>query len=137
MKAYSLLSMLLIGVITAGCANSAREQSAVAKNDAVEDYITAAEMPTVDSMRTSDRLHYKKITDRYIILYDRNNPHLVAFTRRCRELNESDVTPDIRHDSNNLRARFDTFRGCPIGKLYELNEGQAKELLDLGEDATQ
>jgi hypothetical protein len=135
MKAHSLLSMLLIGFVAAGCANSAREQSAVAKNDAVEDYITAAEMPTVDSMRTTDRLRYKKITDRYIILYDRNNPHLIAFTRRCRELDDPIVTPDIRHDGNNLRARFDTFRGCPIGKMYELNEGQAQELLDLSEDA--
>ena len=137
MKAYPLLSMFVIGVVAAGCANSAREQSAVAKNDAIEDYITAAEMPTVDSMRTTDRLHYKKITDRYIILYDRKNPHLIAFTRRCRELNDPVVTPDIRHDINNLRARFDTFRCCTIGKMYELNEGQAKELIDLGEDAKQ
>jgi len=136
MKAYPLLSILLIGLVAGGCANSAREQSIVAKNDAIEDYVIAAELPTVDSMRTTDRLHYKKITDRYIILYDRNNPHLIAFSRRCRELNETEVTPDIRHDSNNLRARFDTFRGCTIGKMYEINEGQAKELLDLGEDAT-
>jgi hypothetical protein len=64
---------------------------------------------------------------------------LVAFRQRCRELDEQDeqdeldVTPDIRHDLNTVRARFDTYRGCRIQALYEITEGQVQELLDLGE----
>jgi hypothetical protein len=58
---------------------------------------------------------------------------LVAFRQRCRELDELDVTPDIRHDLNTVRARFDTYRGCRIQALYEITEGQAQELLNLGD----
>jgi hypothetical protein len=132
MKGYSIV---LIAALLAGCANVAKEQGAVAKNDAVEDYIIAAELPEVDMMRTTDQLRHKVITDRYIILSDRKTNHLITFNRRCRELREFVVTPDIRHDKNRLRSRFDTYRGCAIGAMYEINAGQAKELLDLGYSA--
>lgn len=128
-------SIVVLAALLAGCANTAKEQGAVAKNDAVEDYIAAAELPEVDMMRTTDQLRHKIITDRYIILTDRKNNHLITFSRRCRELRESVVTPDIRYDSNRLRSRFDTYRGCTIGAMYKINAGQAKELLDLGDDA--
>jgi len=131
LKGYSIV---LITTVLAACANTAKEESAVAKNDAVEDYIVAAELPEVDVMRTTDQLGHKVITDRYIILSDRKNNHLITFTRRCRELRETVVTADIRHDKNRLRARFDTYRGCPIGTMYEINAGQAKELLDLSDN---
>ncbi len=128
-------SVVLLAALLAGCANTAKEQGAVAKNDAVEDYITAAELPEVDMMRTTDQLRHKVITDRYIILSDRKSNHLITFKRRCRELKESVVTPDIRYDNNRLRSRFDTYRSCTIGAMYEINAGQAKELLDLGDSA--
>lgn len=134
MKGYSIA---LVAALLAGCANAAKEQSAVAKNDAVEDYIIAAELPEVDMMRTTDHLRHKIITDRYIILSDRKTNHLITFKRRCRELREYEVTPDIRHDKNRLRPRFDTYRGCTIGAMYEINAGQAKELFDLGDSADQ
>jgi hypothetical protein len=132
LKAYSTV---LIVALLAGCANTAKEQGAVAKNDAVEDYIIAAELPEVDMMRTTDQLHHKVVTDHYIILTDRKSNHLITFKRRCWELREAEVTPDIRHDKNRLRSRFDTYRGCIIGAMYEINAGQAKELLDLGDSA--
>ena len=126
--------IVLVAALVAGCASGAKEQGVVAKNDAVEDYIAAAELPPVDWMRSSDQLRHQVITDRYIILSDRKEAHLIAFNRRCRELNETEVTPDIRYDKNRLRARFDTYRGCTIGAIYELNAGQAKELSDLEVD---
>ena len=77
------------------------------------------------------------ITDRYIILYDDRVPYLATFQRRCRELYELEVKPDRVYDSHSLRARFDTFRGCSIQSLYEVTNGQAQELLNLGQKASQ
>ena len=77
------------------------------------------------------------MTDRYIILYDDRAPYLATFRRRCHELYELEVKPDRVYDSRNLRARFDTYRGCSIQSLYEVTTGQAQELLDLGQKATQ
>ena len=126
--------LIASAVFIAACAGAPTEQGVVAKNDAVEDYIVAAELPPVDVMRTNDQMRHRIITDRYIILQDRKTNHLITFKRRCRELRESKVTPDIRHESNRLRARFDTYRGCQIDKMYEINAGQAQELLGLAED---
>ena len=125
---------IAIAVFIAACASEPTEPGVVAKNDAVEDYVVAAELPPVDAMRTSDQMRHRIITDRYIILQDRKTHHLITFKRRCRELRESRVTPDIRHESNRLRARFDTYRGCQIDTIYEINAGQAQELLGLSDD---
>ena len=53
--------------------------------------------------------------------------------RDCRELDEFRVTPDYRREANLLRARFDTIRGCHIGKIYAVDKGQAQELENLGD----
>lgn len=119
-----------------GCANEAKENDIVARNDAVEDFIVVAELEDAGVIRTTNQLRHKPITDRYIILEDRRSTHLLVFTRRCRELEQSGpagVTPDIRYDTNRLRSRTDTYRGCRIEALYEVTEGQAQELLDLAD----
>ena len=120
--------------MTAGCASGPPEDSVIVKNDAVDDYIIVAELEEIDAIRTRDQLHYKIVTENYIIVSDRKNSYLLAFKRRCRELRDIEVTPDIRRERNTLRARFDTYRGCQIRSLYELNRGQADELLALGEE---
>ena len=43
------------------------------------------------------------------------------------------IKADIRRESNVIRARFDTLRGCHIDSIYEVNEGQAEELKALGD----
>jgi len=86
----------------------------------------------VDQIRIRRQLHHKVITEHYIIIFDDRVPYLATFQRRCRELNEPDVKPDVRHESRKLRARFDTYRGCKIRTLHEVTSGQAEELLDLG-----
>jgi len=103
------------------------------ENDAVDDYIRVAELPETDAIRKRGELHHKVVTEKYIILSDRKNSYLAVFRQRCRELDELDVTPDIRHDLNTVRARFDTYRGCRIQALYEITEGQVQELLNLGD----
>ena len=58
------------------------------------------------------------------------------FQRDCWELRRNDFTPemvDVRDNQNVLRARFDTIRGCRIGKMYEITAEQRVELTALGD----
>lgn len=117
-----------------GCAGSSRYQNALVINDAVADLIVVDELESVDEIRTDDTLSHDEITDTYIILHDRKQQHLVEFVRRCHELYENRVTPDVRTARNKIRARFDTYRGCRIRALYVISEGQAEEIRQLVED---
>jgi hypothetical protein len=129
MKRYLII---VIAALSAACAGSTKEQGVVEKNDAIEDYVIVAQLPSIDSIRTRQQFHHQAITDKYIILADNRNSYLAVFDRRCRELDDVEVTPDYRHDANRIRARFDTYRGCRISHLYDMTDGQAQELLDLG-----
>ena len=127
---------ILVAALVLGCASTPEDESVIKKNDAVDDYIRVAELPEIDAIRKRGELHHTVVTEKYIILNDLKNFYLAVFRQRCRELDELQVTPDIRHDMNIVRARFDTYRGCRIQSLYEITEGQAQELLDLGETSS-
>ena len=131
MFAKSLVA--LAAAMMLGCASTPEDESVIVKNDAVEDYIKVAELKEIDTIRKRGELHHTVVTENYIILKDQRNVYLATFRQRCRELDEREVRPDLRHDLNILRARFDTYRGCRIEHLYEIAEGQATELLVLGE----
>ena len=118
MLAKSLIA--LVAATMLGCASAPEDDGVIVKNDAVEDYIKVSELKEIDTIRKRGELHQR-------------NADLAAFRQRCRELDEREVMPDIRHDLKTLRARFDTYRGCRIQYLYEITEGQATELLELGE----
>ena len=135
MLAKSLVA--LAAAMMLGCASAPEDVSVIVKNDAVEDYIKVAELKEIDAIRKRGELHYTAVTENYIILKDQRSAYLATFRRRCRELNEPEVTPDIRHDLKVLRARFDTYRGCRIQSLYEITKGQAAELIELGERSGQ
>ena len=124
---------LLLAALAAGCAGAPEAPSVIEKNDAIDDYIQVAELKEIDAIRSFDQLSHKVVTEKYIIISDRRNNYLAAFARSCKELNKHEITPDIRHESNTLRARFDTIRGCQIRSLYEIGAGQAQELMKLGE----
>ena len=126
--------LILMTVLAAGCAGgeASPESNVVGRNDAIDDFIEVEELEEVDSIRSRKTLHHTTITERYIILSDKNESYLTTFLRRCRELNEAHVTPDFRHEHNTIRARFDTYRGCRIESIYKVNEGQADELKSLG-----
>ena len=134
-----MLSKGLIALLAAlilGCAGTPQEDESVIKqNDVVDDYIRVAELPETDVIRKRGELHHTVITGKYIILSDDKSSYLVVFRQRCRELelDDMDITPDLRYDLKVVRARFDTYRGCRIESLYEITKGQAQELLGLGE----
>ncbi len=136
-KLTSKLAVPALTLILAACAADSEKESVLAKNDAIDDYIEVADLKEIDQIRIKRQLNHKAITDRYIILYDDRVPYLATFQRRCHELYELEVKPDRVYDLRYLRARFDTYRGCNIRSLYEVTNGQAQELLDLGKKATQ
>ncbi len=106
-------------------------------NQAVEDFIVVSQLPSTDKIRTRGQFDFSALTERYVILNADKNQYLVQFGRRCHELNERTVTPDIRYDRNVLRARFDTLRGCTIDRIYPIDEGAAAELEALVERAAE
>ena len=118
-------------IVLCACATQNGQQV----TDAIDDLIQVAELEELDKVRTSstDQFYYDELSDDYVILRTRRDQYLVRFTRRCRELNDTKPTPDIRHDPNTLRARFDTIRGCRISNIYAIDKAQAEELKYLGE----
>ena len=123
-----LLANVILLILIAGCATSSESE----KSSAVSDYIKAAELEEQDSIRTMGHWSHRVISQRYATLETKKESFLVEFSRRCHELTQNEVTPDIRYDSNVLRSRFDTIRGCRIGRIYAIDKGQAEELQNLG-----
>ena len=104
--------------------------------EAVRDYIVAAELEEVTEIRTREQLSYTYVNDRFVTIDTRRGDYLLEFNRNCWELRRNDFTPemmDVRDNSNVLRARFDTIRGCRIGKMYEITAEQREELTALGD----
>ena len=124
---------LLVASLAAGCASTAEHESIVARNDAIEDYVVVSELEELDQIRKRGELYHTVVTNRYIILKDRRNIYLATFARPCWNLDELRVDPDYRHDSDTIKARFDTYRGCKIHTLHELTKGQEQEILALAE----
>ncbi len=126
--------MFLGVVLIAGCAETGtkQESSAISKSKAFADYIEVSQLKELALIRTRDQIHYKVVSEKHIIIYDRKTSYLATFRQACKELQGGHVTPDIRHDLNTIRARFDTIWGCRIEALYALDLAQAEELILLG-----
>ena len=104
--------------------------------EATRDFIVANELKEIDSFRMFEQLHYRAVNDYFVTVETRRGDYLIEFNTRCRALTQRDFKPhmvDIRRDPSRLRARFDTIRGCMIGKIYDLTEQQREELHQLGD----
>jgi hypothetical protein len=104
--------------------------------EAVRDYVAAAELEEITEIRMREQLSYTYVNDRFVTIDTRRGDYLVELNRDCWELRSNDFTPemvDVRDNQNVLRARFDTIRGCRIGKMYEISEAQREELTALGD----
>jgi len=115
-------------VLLVGCAT----QPGPSRSEAIDDFVQVSELEERDSIRSHGQYSYTYLSEDYVILNTRRGKFLVQFIRACRELNETRVTPDIRHQRDVLRSRFDTLRGCRIAHLFALDEAQAQELKDIG-----
>ena len=120
--------LLAVLVLTTACATTDRPN-----DQAVRDFIVVGELEEQDSIRTRDQDSWQLINDRFLIYEARRQDYLVEFRRPCYDLREGRVVPDRRWAGNEIRARFDTLNGCLMYKIYQLGEGQALELKELGD----
>jgi len=101
---------------------------------AVRGFVEVRELEELDLIATHSRDSWHSIDDYFLIYEGRRAKYLVDFGRRCHELSDNRrIVPDERWDSNKVRARFDTIRGCRIIKIYALTEAEAAELESIGE----
>lgn len=120
-----LILLSLAGLAACGATPARHEDQAVA------DFIAVSAPGQHDSIRTRGQWDYEVLGERYVILDSGNGKYLVEFRRRCHELDERPVKPDLRYQRNVLRARFDTIRGCVIERLYAIDDVAAEELKQL------
>lgn len=122
----------ILFVLASACGTMFDEQEI----EATRDFIAANELNEVDEIRLYQQLNYRIVNEYFVTVDTRRGDYLIEFRNRCRELMQRDFQPymvDIRRDSNRIRARFDTIRGCRIGKIYEVSEEQREELRQLGD----
>jgi len=120
----------------AACASQEEqaEESTQDVTQAVRDFIELRELEELDRLKSGTNDGWQQLNDRFIIYNGRRETYLVEFSRRCYELNDDTrITPDKRWDSNTVRARFDTIRGCLIARIYGLDEAEVAELENIGE----
>ena len=120
-------------LVVAGCSSTTQRPQEI---EAVRDYVAAAELEEVSDIRLREQLNYTYVNDRFVTIDARRGDYLVEFNRDCWELRQTQVSGgmvDVRDNRNVLRARFDTIRGCRIGKIYEITEAQRVELTALGD----
>ncbi|MEM7430448.1 MAG: DUF6491 family protein [Pseudomonadota bacterium] len=127
------LAIALAVAMIAGCAATA-ERKPSEEDQAIIDYITMHELEELNSLRSGRTDDWSVITPKYIVYEGRNQSfYLVKFKRNCHELlDDTNVVADVRWDSNTLRARFDTIRGCHVDSIYALTEAEADELTGVG-----
>ena len=126
------IALLVVVLVAAGCASQERART----NDveqAVRDFIDVTELHEVDEIRTSNRDRWDKIDQNFIIYSTRSQAYLVEFVRRCWELDDNTVVPDVRHTAGRIEARSESIRGCRIARVFALTEAQTAELKDIGE----
>ncbi len=104
------------------------------EREAVVDYIAAAGLQEVDRIRTDASDTWTIVNDTFVIYQTRRKYYLIEFRRKCHELKDNiEIVADVRNDQRNLRARFDTIRGCMIDRMYAISLDQRTELRNLGD----
>jgi len=110
------------------------EESTQDVTQAVRDFIELRELKELDALKSGTNDGWQQLDDRFILYSGRRETYLVEFSRRCYELNDNTrIIPDKRWDSNTVRAKFDTIRGCRIARIYRLDEAEVAELENIGE----
>lgn len=127
------LTLAILTLLLFGCA----AQPASRVTEEIADFIAVSELKPLDRVRFRTQFNYEYLSDDYVVLKARGDNYLVEFQRRCRELKEHEIEPDIRFDRNTLRAGFDTIRGCRIGRMFAIDEAQAMELEFLADESRQ
>lgn len=129
-----MLTMVIAAMLLAACAG--QEERAQSRQDvqAVRDFIELRDLEELDKLRTSSGDSWTSIESQFLIYKGRRDTYLVAFNRRCFEMEDNTrIVADERRDAKYIHARYDTIRGCRIHRIYALTEAEAVELKNLGE----
>ena len=129
-------ALLVVTALVVACAGQVSKEPSEADKavQAVRDLIEVRGLQSVDRIKTSSRDSWDSIDNWFLIYETRRDTYLVEFDRRCWELDDDTrIIADERWDSNAVRARFDTIRGCRIGRIYALGEEDIAELKHIGE----
>ena len=124
--------IVLVAMLLAACA---AQEETVTKDEAqaVRDFIAVRDLGDVDKLRSTNDDHWYELDASFIIYETRREVFLVEFSRACHELSQQQVVADRRWDKNTVWARFDTIRGCRIGKIFPLTVAEVEELMALSE----
>lgn len=125
--------IIVLAAAIAACASSG-ERVSQDRVQAIRDLIVVRELNEVDKLRSTTNDSFDELDPRFVIYKgSRDKNYLIEFARPCHELREYPVVADTRYESNTIRARFDTLRGCRIDKMYEISEADIAELEQIGE----
>lgn len=120
-------------VLLAACAGTPEVHPAT---QAIRDYVEVGELQEADRIRTRAQDTWTPVTEYFVLYRARDGRYLLEFSQRCREMfDNTRITPDRRHDHNQMSRGFDTLRGCRIDKIYPLTDAQAQEIEALVEAA--
>ena len=103
------------------------------KEQAIRDFIAVRQLAELNDISTAITDNYEELEAHFVLYKTRRATYLFEFARACHELNEYPVVADERWDSNSIRARADTLRGCRISAIYALSESDVAELQAIGE----
>jgi len=135
-SAIKMAATVGTALFLAACASQDKqaEESTQDVSQAVRDFIALRELQELDALKSGTTDGWQQLDDQFIVYNGRRETYLVEFTRRCYELNDNTrIVPDRRWDSNTIRARIDTIRGCRIAKIYGLTEAEVAEIKNIGE----
>ena len=138
MQRLAAATMALLGVACAATpdnapdANTKAAAKVILENNAIDDFIEVAELEEVSAARFMKQFDSDVLSERYVLIRDNRRQWVLVFARPCRKLEQTRVEADRRYERNVLRAKFDTYRGCRIDRIYAISDGQAEELKILG-----
>jgi hypothetical protein len=130
-----LITVIALLALT-GCSHSGTREQHGKETEAVKDFIVAAELPEVAKIYMVDEIRYFYVNDDFVIIPSKNDYYLVEFRGTCYQLRSRYWTSDmidIRVTKRLLYAKFDTIRGCVVGRIYEISGPQLEELRYLGD----
>ncbi len=131
-SAMNNTSVFLATMLLTACAAQERATTQDIEQ-AVRDFIEVQELAETDRIRTASKDHWDEIDQNFLLYETSKETYLIEFIRRCYELDEYPIVPDVRKSGRDIYAGFDTLRGCRIAKIFPLTEGEAAELASIGE----
>lgn len=129
-----IFTTALIAMACVALPGANADESEESISDAIRDFVEVRELAEVDAIATGSSDSWNELSLDFILYEGRRETYLVEFVRPCYELRDNTrITPDKRWDSNKIRAKFDTLRGCRLKSVYQLTEAEIAELESIGE----